>query len=91
MDSAASRVTDIGLEVAVEEGDAPEAVPVSVNFTYTPVSAVEKLCEAVVPDPDAPEMTPLELYHCQVNVPVPPVTVELISMDCPESMVAEFG
>jgi hypothetical protein len=47
MDSAASSVTDIGLEVAVEEGNAPESVPVSVNFTYTPVSADESVYVAV--------------------------------------------
>ena len=81
MDSAASSVTDISLEVAVEEGDALESVPVSVNFTYTPVSAVEKLCEAVVPDPDAPETAPLVLYHCHVKEPVPPVAVEVTIID----------
>ena len=62
-------------------GDAPVAVPVSVNTTYMPESAAEKEAYAVRPVPDSLLIAPLELYHCHENDPVPPVTMAEIVMD----------
>jgi len=45
----------------------------------------------VDPDPDWPEIGPLPLYHCQLNVVVPPVTVADSVTVCPLSIVTEDG
>ena len=46
---------------------------------------------AVADVPESPDMGPDLSYHCHENVPVPPVAVEVIVIDWPESIVTDEG
>ena len=89
MDKAGSTVTEILPEEAVAAGVESDVVPESVKVTYTPVSTDESVYVAVGPVPEAPVIGPEESYHCHVKEPVPPVAVEVTTIDCPESIVAD--
>jgi hypothetical protein len=55
------------------------------------LSAIAVVKVAVSPEPEVSIIGPLPSYHCQVNDPDPPVTVDVNVADCPLSMVAEVG
>ena len=46
---------------------------------------------AVEDVPKSPDMGPDLSYHCHENEPVPPVAVEVIGIDWPESIVLGDG
>ena len=71
-----------------------ELVPVSVNITYMSLVAWTEgvnVFVAVVPVPVAPVILAALSYHCHVNDPVPPVTVDVNVSDWPISIVALAG
>ena len=55
------------------------------------MSAELNVAVAVEDVPKSPDMGPDLSYHCHENEPVPPVAVEVIVIDWPESIVTGEG
>ena len=55
------------------------------------MSAELNVAVAVEDVPKSPDMGPDLSYHCHENEPVPPVAVEVIVIDWPESIVTDEG
>ena len=55
------------------------------------MSAELNVAVAVADVPESPDMGPDLSYHCHENEPVPPVAVDVIVMDWPESIVTDEG
>ena len=55
------------------------------------MSAELNVAVAVEDVPKSPDMGPDLSYHCHENEPVPPVAVEVIVIDWPESIVLGEG